>query len=152
MPREGAPVPKKKGQHLLALVAQILSGSVPCAHQIANGLVDLIRHPDRGQLARSQYPRQRHGAASVGLHVITRALWHQRGSEHITSIAEGAVVAVKPMAGRARLIAAVQGLVLALKLAQQPLNRSRRGLDLAEIAHLSLSAALCDSHGVLDFR
>src|SRR3954451_8860630 len=44
---EDAPVTKKKGQHLLALVAQILSGSVPCSPQIPNGLVDLIRLTER---------------------------------------------------------------------------------------------------------
>jgi hypothetical protein len=66
-------------------------------------------------------------------------------------MAEGSDVPVEPIAGRAGFIADVQHLVLALQLAQEPLNRCGRGFDLAEIAHLSLSAALCDGHGVLGF-
>jgi len=44
---EDAPVTKKKGQHLLALAAQIPSRRFPCPHQIANGLMDRVWHPDR---------------------------------------------------------------------------------------------------------
>jgi len=64
-------------------------------------------------------------------------------------MAEGSNVPVKPIAGRAGLIANVQDLILARQLAQEPLNGRRRGLDLAEVAHLPLSAALRDGHGVL---
>jgi len=64
-------------------------------------------------------------------------------------MAEGSDAAVKPIPGWAGLIADVQGLVLARQLTQEPLNGSRRGLDLAEIAHLPLSAALRNGHGVL---
>src|SRR4051812_35351528 len=48
-----------------------------------------------------------------------------------------------------KLIADVQGLVLVRQLTQEPLHGRRRGLDLAEVAHLSLSAALRDGYGVL---
>jgi hypothetical protein len=113
--------------------------------------VDLVRHPDCSQLAGSQQTRQRHSVAPVGLHAIARAHGHQRGGDHITGIAEGSDVSVKPIAGRAGLIADVQGLVLVRQLTQEPLNRRRRCFDLAEIAHLSLSAALRDGHGVLGF-
>jgi hypothetical protein len=67
-------------------------------------------------------------------------------------MAEGSDMPVKPIPGRAGLIADVQGLVLVRQLTQEPLNRRRRCFDLAEIAHLSLSAALRDGYGVLGFR
>src|SRR3954452_17369527 len=149
MAREDAPLTKKNRQHLLALVAQIPSSRFSCAHQIPNGLVDLIRHPDCGQLAGSQQTRQRNSVAPVGLDAIARALWHQRGGDHITGIAEGSDMPVKPIPGRAGLIADVQGLVLVRQLTQEPLNRRRLCFDLAEIADLSLSAALRDGYGVL---
>ena len=152
MAREDAPVTKKKRQHLLALVAQIPSSRFPCADQIANGLMDLVWHPDRHQFARSQQARQGDRVAPVGLHAIARARRHKRGRDHIADMAEGSDVAVKPIPGWAGLIADVQGLVLARQLTQEPLNGSRRGLDLAEIAHLPLSAALRNGHGVLGLR
>src|SRR4051794_31090000 len=85
---------------------------------------------------------------------ISSSFWthgHQRGRNHITGMAEGADVPVKPISSWTSLIANVEGFVLALQLSQEPLNRRRRGLDLAEIAHLPLSTALRDGHGVLGF-
>jgi hypothetical protein len=67
-------------------------------------------------------------------------------------MAEGSGVPVKPISGRAGLIANVQVLVFALQLAQETRNGRWRSLNLTEIAHLSLSAALGDGHGVLGFR
>ena len=104
-----------------------------------------IRH----QFRRSEQTRQRDRVAPVGLHAIARARRHKRGRDHIADMAEGSDAPVKPIPGWAGLIADVQGLVLARQLTQEPLNGSRRGLDLAEIAHLPLPAALRDGHGGL---
>src|SRR5215213_4940967 len=128
-----APVTKQKRQQLLALVAQILSGGFSRSHQVPNRLMDLVWHPDRRQLARSQQTRQGDRVAPVGFDAIARADGHQRGGDHIAAMAEGSDVPVKPMSGWASLIADVQGLVLVRQLTQEPLNSSRCGLDLAEV-------------------
>src|SRR4051794_6875650 len=119
---EGAPVTKQKRQHLLALVAQILSCRFSRPHQIRNRLMDLVWYPDCGQLARSEQTRQRDCIAPVGLHTITRAFWHERGRDHNTGMAEGSDLAIEPIPGQAGLIADVQSPVLALHLAQELLH------------------------------
>src|SRR3954462_8450875 len=62
-------------------------------------------------------------------------------------MAEGSDVSVKHISGWAGLIADVQGLVLGLPLAHEPLNGPWRRLNLAQAAHLSLSAVLRDGYG-----
>ena len=117
---------------MLALVAQIPSSRFSCAHQITNGLMDLVWHPDRRQFARSEQTRQGDRVAPVGFYAIARAFWYERGRDHITGMAEGSDLAIELIPGRAGLIADVQDLVLALQLSQEPLNGCRRSLDLAE--------------------
>lgn len=83
---------------------------------------------------------------------LARTLGDQRGCHDIAAVAECCDLAIQPVAGRAGFVTKMQARVLPLQLAHEAFHRRRRRLDLAEIADLSLPAALGNRNRVLGFR
>jgi hypothetical protein len=71
------PVAQEKGLQMLALLAQVRHCRLARPHQLAHGLMPLIRHPDGGQLAGPVQPGQGQGIPAVGLDTLARALGDQ---------------------------------------------------------------------------
>jgi hypothetical protein len=111
-----------------------------------------VRNPDSLQFACPQQPRQADRIAPVRLDALTRTFRDQRGRNDIAAVAELDELAVKPVTGRAGLVAEMQARMLSLQLAHEALDRRRRRLDLAEIPDLSIPSAFGDRNCVLGFR
>src|ERR1700744_2501667 len=70
---EDAAVTEKKSHQLLAFLPQIFCCCLACPRQVANGFMDRIRHPYRGQFAGSMQPCQHHGITASRRLVLTRS-------------------------------------------------------------------------------
>ena len=68
---------QQEGLELLTGDALGAHGIVAGAHQIADGLIGLIRNDDRREISRPRQTGQHHGVAPVGLDAITGTFWNQ---------------------------------------------------------------------------
>ena len=76
---------------MLAFAAQVVGCGFPSPDQIADSLVDHVRHPHSGQFARPMQPRQRDRVPPVRLDPLARPLRDQgRRNNHavVTKIAD----------------------------------------------------------------
>src|SRR5262245_66138097 len=75
---ENPTMPEKKGQQLLAFLAQIFCRPFPSPHKVANSFIDRIRHPYPCQFASPMQTSKRYGITAVRLHPIAGLLRNQR--------------------------------------------------------------------------
>ncbi|GLS35748.1 hypothetical protein GCM10010869_13370 [Mesorhizobium tianshanense] len=140
---------QKEGEQLLAFTAQIVACSFPGPNQIADSLMDDVRHPHSSQLARSMQPRQRDRVPSVRLDPLARPLRDQGRRNHHAVVTKIANLPAQPVTGRPGLEADVQSIILLSQLLDRPLYRCRTIFDLADKPDLAGAAALRDRHRVL---
>src|SRR5262245_54976862 len=112
----------------------------------------LVGHPDRSQFAGSRQPGEAYCITPVRLHVVAGFLGGKRGSRHLALMAKARDQPVEPVPGRPSLVAEGQALVFSRKLGNELACRRLCGGELAEIAHLTPTAALGDGHCITRFR
>jgi hypothetical protein len=96
----------------LPLAPQVFDRGLARSYQVAHGLVPLVGHPDRGQLASPQQAGQLHGVAPVGLHLVARLARDQGWRDDGALVAKADHLPVQPVARRAGFIADIQFAVL----------------------------------------
>src|SRR3990170_2564059 len=130
-------VPEQQRLQLLAHAPLRDHRIVAPAYQIPDRLVPDIGHVDRFQLPRARQARQPLAVAPVGLHMIARALGHQRGGDHHAALPQRRELAVDPEPARPRLVhehpLPALGLLLPHHLPQRPPVPA----DLPQAAHLT---------------
>ena len=124
----------------------------PSPDQIADSLVDHVRHPDPGQLARPMQPRQRDRVPPVGLDPLARPLRDQRRRNHHAVVAKIPNLPTQPVTRRPGLEADMQSIIPLGQLLDCPLDRRRPVLNLTKESDLAGPAALGNRHGVLHLR
>jgi hypothetical protein len=145
-------VPQQEGEQLLALAAQVVGCRLPGPDQVADGLMNGVRHPYPGQLARPMQPRQRDGVPPVRLDPLARPLRDQGRRDHRAIVAEVADLPAEPVACGPGLEAHVQPVIPLAELLDHPLDRRRLVLDLAKKPDLAAATTLRDRHRVLQLR
>ncbi|WP_245454722.1 MULTISPECIES: hypothetical protein [unclassified Mesorhizobium] len=76
---------QEERKQLLAFAAQVVCRCFPGPDQIADSLVDYVRHPHFGQFARPMQPRQSDRVPSVGFDALARQLRNQGGRNTMQS-------------------------------------------------------------------
>ena len=108
-----------------------------------------VGYPDRGQLASSQQAGELHSIPPVGLHSVACLARDQRWRDDGALVTKADDLPVQPVPGWAGFITYVQFAVLGCQPRQHLPHRLGAGVDLAEVAHLSVSSRLGDGHRVL---
>ena len=144
--------PQQQRGDLLALALEIVDGRCPRSAQVAHRLVPHVGHPHRGDLAGAQVAADALRVAAVGLHMITRLLRNQRRGRNDIAMAEALDQPVQAVAGRPRLVAERQLVVLGRQPGDELTRRRLARVELAEVAHLPLTPRLGDGHGILQLR
>jgi hypothetical protein len=134
---------------LLALAAQVVGCRLASPDQVADGLVNHVRYPHPGQLARPVQPCQRNCIPPVRLDPLARPLRDQRRCDHHAVVAEVPDLPAQPIARRPGLEADVQPAIALAELLDYLLDRRGLVLDLAEKPDLTASVTLRDRHRVL---
>src|SRR5262245_44213928 len=114
-------MPQKEGEELLAFAAQVVGCGFPSPNQIADSLVDDVRHPPSVQLARSVRSRQRDRVPPVRLDALARPLRDQGRRHHHAVVTEFANLPAQPVTCRPGLKADVQSIISFSQLLDRPL-------------------------------
>lgn len=69
-------VPEEEHLNALTAGAEVLDRAEPGAHQVAHGLIGVVRHVDEGEFAGPEQAREVAGVAAVGLDVVAGLLGH----------------------------------------------------------------------------
>jgi hypothetical protein len=126
---------------------QLLTGLSQSAHrrltrtdEIADRLVDLIGHPDRGQFTGAVQPAEVDRVSSVSLDPLARLARDQRWGNHGTVVSHSSKLPLNALAAWSGLITKPQFSSRMRKLHGQSLQGSRRIGDLPMLAHFSPQA------------
>jgi len=141
-------VAQQEGADLALLDTDLLRGGRACPDETADRLVRRVGDPDRGQLAGAQEAGQGERVAPVGLDPVARLPRDQRRRDDGAMVPEPGEEPVQAVAGRAGLVAEVQAVVLGGQPRRQAAHALRRGVHLAEEAHLPVAPGVRDGHGV----
>ena len=109
-----------------------------CPHQIAEGLMLSIWHPDRREVATAQQPRQLERIASIGLDLVAWPYGNQRGRHHHALDAQLGELPVQRVPRRPSFVGHPQLNVLATQLPHQLANGVRIVGDRAVAARRTL--------------
>jgi hypothetical protein len=137
---------------MLALRAQIQHRRLARPRQIAHRLVRSVRHPDCGQFIGAQQPCQAERIAPVCLHSVACSLRNERRRHHQAFEAKPLDLPLQLVAGRPRLVAERQPLVLGGKLANQLVRCGRCVLDLPKESNLTTPAGFRNRNGITQLR
>src|SRR5215469_6843058 len=149
--RIDASQPQHQRRDLLALALEILLHCLTGAREIAHGLMALVRHPHRGELARAQQLGEAYRITPVRLHSITGPLRNERGGHHQALVAEALEQSVESISCRPFFIAKRQMTVCCCKLYHQLSDRCLRGKEFPEKPYLAATAAIGNSNGITQF-
>ena len=150
--RVNAPVLEHEGAHLLAMHPQALDGCSAGPDEIEHGLVALVGHPHRGQLAGAQKFGQRQGVATVLLDPIAGLSWDQRRGDHDAGMAEVGDEAIQAVASRPCLVAELQVRMLSGQTLDEPAHALGRSVDLVKIPNLAAALTVGDRDGIAHLR
>ena len=107
------------------------------AHQIADRLVGLVGHMDKGEFARAVEPRQRQGVAPVGLDPVAALLGYQRGRDQFADNLLPAQMPRQPEPGRPGLVDVAHLRPARGELLVETVHRVRMGRDGAVGQHVT---------------
>lgn len=107
-----------------------------------------VGNPDRREIASPQLLDQTERIAPVSLHSLAGLLRNERRRHHHAFVPKPLDLPVEPVAGRPRLVAERQTLVLGRKLPHKLARRRPRVVDLAEKPYLARSTAFRNRHSI----
>jgi hypothetical protein len=134
---------QQERQKLLARPHQRHNRVAPGPHQIAHGLVHLVRNPDRRQTARAMLEREHLGIPPVGLDAVAWLASDQRRRRDQAAMAHLRQLAVDPVATAAGLVTELQPTIRPRQPIRQLANLFRRVGDLAAEPDGAVATVLC---------
>lgn len=142
------PIPQHHRRNRLPLAPQVVHRSLPRTNQLADSLVCLIGHPDRGELASPQQPCELRCIAAVRLHPVARPARDQRGRDHCALVTHSDQLPVKPIPGWASLVAEVEPRMTLPEPVYHPTDGRGVSLDLTKISYLTQPTLVGNGHGM----
>lgn len=137
---------------VLAMDALSFYGGPAGADQVAHCLVALVRHPHRGEFVCTQQSGQSDRVATVGLHLITRPPWDERGSDNGAIEPHRPDQAMKSISRRSSFIAKSDFPVLRCEPLHQAAHARLVSIEFAQIPHLAGAPIFGDRDRVPQFR